>query len=149
MGAGQRAAGLIRLWINFVQPPVDLVLVVVESLVGPRRVAEVVAEPERNLVAGDLSEACDVRWRDAGVKEPADQSGTSPDTGQGQWWPDFASSEIAAATPVQEPRYVDVEDGLWEQNATFIAHARIDVPRLLFEVRPLRKLQPDGGGRAG
>lgn len=62
MGMAKRAAGLIRLRIDFVQRPVDFVLVIIESVVGLRRVAEVVAEPERNLVAGDLSEACDVRW---------------------------------------------------------------------------------------
>jgi hypothetical protein len=46
---------------------------------------------------------------------------TQPDTGQGERWPDFEQSTIIAATVVQEPRYVDIEDGRWDENARFIA----------------------------
>jgi hypothetical protein len=64
---------------------------------------------------------------------------TQPDTGQGERWPDFEPSTIIAATVVQEPRYVDIEDGRWDENARFIAHARSDIPRLVAEVRRLRE----------
>lgn len=69
---------------------------------------------------------------------------TQPDTGQGERWPDFEPSTIIAATVVQEPRYVDIEDGRWDENAHFIAHARSDIPRLVAEVRRLRA-QTRGG----
>lgn len=62
---------------------------------------------------------------------------TVPDTGRGERWPDFAESEIVAATLVQEPRYVDVADEKWDENAAFIAMAREAVPALLAEVRRL------------
>lgn len=64
--------------------------------------------------------------------------GTTPDTGQGERWPEFDSRDIVAATLVQQPRYVEVADQLWDENAEFIAHARDDVPRLLTEIRRLR-----------
>ncbi|MGY6499852.1 MAG: hypothetical protein ACXIVQ_02995 [Acidimicrobiales bacterium] len=64
--------------------------------------------------------------------------GTTPDTGQGERWPGFDHGEIVAATLVQQPRYVDVSDGLWDENAAFIARAREDVPRLLAEIHRLR-----------
>jgi hypothetical protein len=63
---------------------------------------------------------------------------TTPDTGRGERWPDFDSSEVVAATLVQEPRYVDVGDQRWNQNAVFIAAARTDIPRLVAEIRRLR-----------
>ncbi|MFI6984214.1 hypothetical protein ACIBSV_37225 [Embleya sp. NPDC050154] len=66
--------------------------------------------------------------------------GTVPDTGLGERWPDFDHREIVAATLVQHPRYVDVADGRWDENALFIAHARRDVPRLVAEIRRLRLL---------
>ena len=65
---------------------------------------------------------------------------TTPDTGMGERWPDFDSSEIVAATLVQQPRYLDHADGRWDQNALFIAHARSDVPRLVAEIKRLRSL---------
>ncbi|GAA1662704.1 hypothetical protein [Fodinicola feengrottensis] len=65
---------------------------------------------------------------------------TTPDTGLGERWPEFDHGEIIAATLVQQPRYVDSVDGLWDQNAAFIAMAREAVPRLVSEVRRLRAL---------
>ncbi|WP_026411790.1 hypothetical protein [Actinomadura oligospora] len=65
---------------------------------------------------------------------------TVPDTGRGERWPAFDHGQIVAATLVQEPRYVDAADDLWDQNAQFIADARRDVPRLLAEVRRLGRL---------
>lgn len=65
----------------------------------------------------------------------------APDTGQGERWPDFDHREIVAATLVQQPRYVDVADQQWDENAEFIAHAREDIPRLLAEIRRLRSRQ--------
>jgi hypothetical protein len=54
-------------------------------------------------------------------------------------WPAWSGSENVAATLVQTPNhYVALEDGCWEANAEFIAHARSDVPQLLAEVRRLR-----------
>jgi hypothetical protein len=63
---------------------------------------------------------------------------TAPDTGLGERWPDFDSGSIVAATLVQQPRYADVSDQRWDENAAFIAHARDDIPRLLAEIRRLR-----------
>ncbi|WP_405537713.1 hypothetical protein OG787_33560 [Streptomyces sp. NBC_00075] len=63
---------------------------------------------------------------------------TVPDTGLGERWPDFPSAQMVALTLVQDPRYADVSDELWDENARFIAHARQDVPRLVAEVRRLR-----------
>ncbi len=63
---------------------------------------------------------------------------TVPDTGRGERWPDFDHHEIIAATLVQQPRYVDVADELWDENAAFIAAAREAVPRLIAEIRRLR-----------
>lgn len=45
-----------------------------------------------------------------------------------------------AATLVQQPRYVDVADERWDENANFIANARQDIPRLITEIRRLRRL---------
>ncbi|MFI6875320.1 hypothetical protein ACIBL6_17965 [Streptomyces sp. NPDC050400] len=64
---------------------------------------------------------------------------TVPDTGRGERWPDFEHREIVAATLVQQPRYVDVADKQWDENARFIAAARDSVPRLIAEVRQLRR----------
>jgi hypothetical protein len=63
---------------------------------------------------------------------------TAPDTGGHDRWPDFDHSTIVAATLVQEPRYADIADQLWDENAAFIAHARSDIPRLIAEIRRLR-----------
>jgi hypothetical protein len=64
---------------------------------------------------------------------------TTPDTGQGERWPDFAAGDLIAATLVQFPnRYIDCTDGRWDENAAFIAHARHDIPRLIAEIRYLR-----------
>jgi hypothetical protein len=65
---------------------------------------------------------------------------TVPDAGRGERRPDFDHREVVAATLVQEPRYVDVGDERWDENAQFIATARRDVPRLVAEVRRLRRL---------
>ncbi|MBQ1023795.1 hypothetical protein [Micromonospora sp. C95] len=65
---------------------------------------------------------------------------TTPDTGLGERWPDFDHHEIVAATLVQQPRYVDVADERWDENAQFIASARQNIPRLIAEIRRLRPL---------
>ncbi|MYS79133.1 hypothetical protein [Embleya scabrispora] len=65
---------------------------------------------------------------------------TVPDTGLGERWPDFDHEQIVAATLVQDPRYVDVADKRWDENAQFIANARHDIPRLVAEIRRLRRL---------
>lgn len=46
---------------------------------------------------------------------------------------------IVCGTLVQSPRYVDVADEKWDENALFIAHARTDVPNLLAAVRELKE----------
>ncbi len=58
-------------------------------------------------------------------------------------WPDFDYKKIVAATLVQQPRYVDHEAGRWEEDASFIAHAREDIPRLINEVRRLKEKAHD------
>ncbi|WP_327128770.1 hypothetical protein [Streptomyces sp. NBC_01727] len=65
---------------------------------------------------------------------------TLPDTGRGERWPDFDHRQIVAATLVQQPRYVDVADARWDENAQFIANARQDIPRLIAKIRLLRQL---------
>jgi hypothetical protein len=65
---------------------------------------------------------------------------TVEDTGLGERWPDFDHRELIAATLVQHPRYVDCADGRWDENAAFIAMARVAVPQLVKEVRRLRQL---------
>ena len=74
--------------------------------------------------------------------------GTVPDTGRGERWPDFDHHEIVAATLVQHPRYVDVADERWDENARFIASARQEIPRLIAEIRRLRR-HVDSQGRQG
>ncbi|MYX37025.1 MULTISPECIES: hypothetical protein [unclassified Streptomyces] len=64
---------------------------------------------------------------------------TTPDTGLGERWPNFDYREIVAATLVQHPRYVDAADERWDENAQFIATAREVVPRLVAEIRRLRR----------
>ncbi|MFK8908375.1 hypothetical protein [Streptomyces sp. YS-3] len=63
----------------------------------------------------------------------------TPDTGLGERWPDFDHRQIVAATLVQQPRYVGVADELWDENARFIAAAREAIPRLIAEIRRLRR----------
>lgn len=70
---------------------------------------------------------------------------TIPDTGLGERWPEFHHDQIVAATLVQQPRYVDIADDRWDENARFIASARQDIPRLVAEIRRLRNLLPDSG----
>ncbi|WP_198169435.1 hypothetical protein [Herbidospora daliensis] len=70
---------------------------------------------------------------------------TTPDTQLGERWPDFDHHEIVAGTLIQQPRYVDVADGRWDENARFIAEARQHVPRLIAEVRRLRRLLAEAG----
>src|SRR5581483_2475098 len=65
---------------------------------------------------------------------------TGPDTGKGEGWPAFEPGEVVAATLVQHPRYVDIGDAKWDENAAFIAMAREAIPRLVSEVRRLRSL---------
>ncbi|GAA4984648.1 hypothetical protein [Kitasatospora paranensis] len=64
---------------------------------------------------------------------------TVPDLGPTKRWPGFDHREIVAATLVQQPRYVDVADERWDENAFFIAAARNTVPLLVAEVRRLRR----------
>ncbi|MFJ9779918.1 hypothetical protein ACIRSS_10065 [Amycolatopsis sp. NPDC101161] len=56
----------------------------------------------------------------------------------GRRFPGFDSSELVAATLVQHPKYVDISDGKWDENARFVAESRQIVPALLAEVRRLR-----------
>lgn len=53
---------------------------------------------------------------------------TVPDSGLGERWPAFNHQEIVAATLVRQPRYADVADERWDENAHFIANARQDIP---------------------
>ena len=64
---------------------------------------------------------------------------TTPDTGRGERWPDFNHNEIVAATLVQEPRYVDVGDGRWSENAAYIVAAANALPSLIEELLALRR----------
>lgn len=52
--------------------------------------------------------------------------------------PHFDAKEVVAVAYLAEPNYVNVADERGDENATFIAHARIDVPLLIAEVRRLR-----------
>jgi hypothetical protein len=64
---------------------------------------------------------------------------SSPDTGRGERWPDFNAGEIIAATLVQEPRYVDISDGKWDENAAYIVAAANTLPSLIEEIYESRK----------
>lgn len=58
-----------------------------------------------------------------------------------QRYPAFDCGEIIAATLVQCPaRYATISDQRWDENAEFIACARTDVPRLVAEVKRLKRL---------
>lgn len=50
---------------------------------------------------------------------------------------------VVAITLLQAPRLACVADRKWDNNAEFIAHARTDIPRLIAEVRDLRKQLDD------
>ncbi|MFF2193438.1 hypothetical protein [Streptomyces sp. NPDC058157] len=65
---------------------------------------------------------------------------TVPDVESVDSHPGFQSGQNVALALVQDPQYADVPDGLWDENANFIAHARQDIPRLVAEVRRLREL---------
>ena len=69
---------------------------------------------------------------------------TVADTGRNEIWPDFNANEIVAATLMQEPRYVDVADGKWDENAEYIAAAANVLPYLIKELLELRR---STGGR--
>lgn len=62
------------------------------------------------------------------------------DDGDVRRFPEFDHREMVAATLVQHPRYVDSADGLWDENARFIAASRQLVPRMVAEIRRLRKI---------
>lgn len=69
---------------------------------------------------------------------------TQPDDGRSRRWPDFDASVLVSATLVQQPRYVDIADERWDENAAFIASARNDnveddVDTLLAEIDRLRQ----------
>ena len=68
---------------------------------------------------------------------------TSPDTDRSEHWPAFHSNEMVAATLVQHPRFIDIADERWDQNADFIANARTDIPRLIADIKRLRELLAD------
>ena len=63
---------------------------------------------------------------------------TSAEWQDGERWPHFDHAKLIAATLVQRPRYIDIADGRWDENAQFIARSRELVPRLLAEVKRLR-----------
>ncbi|MER6428778.1 hypothetical protein ABT272_13645 [Streptomyces sp900105245] len=69
---------------------------------------------------------------------------TAKGTDKGERWPNFDHREMIAATLIQHPRYVDCDDGRWDENAAFIAAAREAVPRLVEEVKRLRTLLGEG-----
>ncbi|MGW4802744.1 hypothetical protein [Kitasatospora sp. NPDC004272] len=117
---------------------------------GPRGSSDRTDPPEP-LTGGELTEieqraaaATPGPWYVRQLDDEAAMSlvavSTAPDTGRGERWPDFDHGQIVAATLVQRPRYVDVVGGLWDENASFIAGARQDVPRLVAEIRRLNCL---------
>jgi hypothetical protein len=50
-------------------------------------------------------------WRSTTTRPSIVAVSTVPDTGCGEWWPEFDHREIVATTLVQQPRYVDCADG--------------------------------------
>lgn len=64
---------------------------------------------------------------------------TSQDSGKGERFPHFDATELVAATLVQAPRYVDIADQKWDENAAFIAAAANAIPLLVEELLALRK----------
>jgi hypothetical protein len=61
---------------------------------------------------------------------------TAPDT-EGRW-PEFDSAQIVAATLIQEPRYVDIADAKWDENAEFIVAAANSLLPLVEELLEMR-----------
>lgn len=51
---------------------------------------------------------------------------TEPDTGLHERWPDFDGETMVAATLIQKPRFVSLDDGKWDENAWLIVAARND-----------------------
>lgn len=70
------------------------------------------------------------------------------DTGRGERWPEFNHAEMIAATLVQEPRYVDVGDSRWEENAAYIAAAANVLPSLVEELLELRRREAGSASSA-
>lgn len=62
---------------------------------------------------------------------------TIADTALGERWP--RQGEIIAATLVQQPGYVDIADERSDENAHFIVEAWQSVPRMIAEIRQLRR----------
>ncbi len=79
-----------------------------------------------------------VRWLDDDAAMNLVAVGTEPDTGLHERYPDFDAGTMVALTVVQDPLYALISDGREVENAEFIAHARLDIDRLLAEVRTLR-----------
>jgi hypothetical protein len=111
----------------------DVALAGLPGALGPDRTDQVDAE-----LAGDGPWY--VRQLDDDFAMSLVAISTVPDTGAGERWPDFDHHEIVAATLIQQPRYVDIADERWDENAQFIADARQNVPRLIAEIRRLRQL---------
>jgi len=80
-----------------------------------------------------------VRFLDDNVFMNLTAISTVPDTEQHEVWPDFDHSEIIAATLVQAPRYVDVADGKWDENAAYIVQACNNAPAMAAKIRRLRE----------
>lgn len=64
---------------------------------------------------------------------------TTQDSGKVERFPHFNAKELIAATLVQAPRYVDIADEEWDENAAFIAAAANAIPLLVEELLALRK----------
>jgi hypothetical protein len=106
---------------------------------------------------GDIEELCEATtpgpWFVRALDDKAAMNlvavSTTPDPGAVERWPSFDHGELVAATLVQDPRYVDVADGRWDENAAFIAMARMAVPRLVAEVRRMRaRLSDEASGES-
>ncbi|TWJ12860.1 hypothetical protein LX16_3627 [Stackebrandtia albiflava] len=121
--AGPSRGGMLSQVLEYVDPVSEAELDELEELCaaatpGPWFVRVLDDDAAMNLVA--------VSTRDGS------RSATEP-------WPQFDNGEIVAATLVQSPRYVDIDDERWDENAVFIAEAREAVPRLVAEVRRLKR----------
>jgi len=62
-----------------------------------------------------------------------------PSTGYVLRWPMFDGGEMVAATLVQQPRYVSIDDGKWHENANYIVAAANLLPTLVLEIQDRRK----------
>jgi hypothetical protein len=101
--------------------------------------------PEELEEADALAEAATpgpwhVRFFDDDVAMNIVAIATTADDGADIRYPEFDQGEIVAATLIQHPRYVDIVDGRWDENARFIAASRELVPKLIAEVKRLRAL---------